>query len=458
MQNDFGEGDEVETHSLRERALNGCRGWVVGIQNDRVVVQLPEPHGQKALRPANLRLVSECEGATSGSNFTTPEAALRPQRSRHPERADGGRRDRDAGLGLSSRCVAATALVAVTCCAALHATRSSAASWNHPRRGPLDVPSPGALTPAPPDGAQKERLTRAAGGGGGMLRETGGKDVPKLVTPRRRFQARPAATPIPIGDSADDARATPEPTKAEVDSHGFSDTRAGPAPGTEDREPAELAIPPVLDQLGELIVRSRFPFVGTAGQAAGRDLREFVCMRFRAAELVNSATAAGNATWQLAAGGKPHSDFLVKCFESMIRISDRAMAAFDQKLLLVPDEDAPAQLRGADERRWLELAMPWIGKHTGADQQGTVCDKVHRSWLLRQAPPGAAVMLESDPTACKQAEAAACRRAAVVLQFGGPPGDFATAGRGLVYPHCGDILARKGRRRRARVVTVPESA
>lgn len=56
--NPFPEGAVVEIHSLGTTTiLNGVRGHVLGLQGDRVRVALPEPHGEKSLRPANLKVV-----------------------------------------------------------------------------------------------------------------------------------------------------------------------------------------------------------------------------------------------------------------------------------------------------------------------------------------------------------------------------------------------------------------
>mmetsp|Transcript_25701 Transcript_25701/g.45599 ORF Transcript_25701/g.45599 Transcript_25701/m.45599 type:complete len:409 (-) Transcript_25701:50-1276(-) len=55
---DFPEGAEVEAHSLSTPAFNGMRGRVVGPKNDRVLVAFPDPHGEKALKVTNLTLLS----------------------------------------------------------------------------------------------------------------------------------------------------------------------------------------------------------------------------------------------------------------------------------------------------------------------------------------------------------------------------------------------------------------
>eukprot|EP01062_Namystynia_karyoxenos_P007355 TRINITY_DN12597_c0_g1_i1.p1 TRINITY_DN12597_c0_g1~~TRINITY_DN12597_c0_g1_i1.p1 ORF type:complete len:227 (+),score=77.52 TRINITY_DN12597_c0_g1_i1:89-682(+) len=49
-------GQRVTTYGLSARELNGLSGVVVRIQGDRVVVSLPHPHGEKALRPQNLEV------------------------------------------------------------------------------------------------------------------------------------------------------------------------------------------------------------------------------------------------------------------------------------------------------------------------------------------------------------------------------------------------------------------
>jgi len=52
-------GDSVEAHSLLSGALNGKRGSVVGTQGDRVRVDFGRPHGEKALRPTNLKRIDQ---------------------------------------------------------------------------------------------------------------------------------------------------------------------------------------------------------------------------------------------------------------------------------------------------------------------------------------------------------------------------------------------------------------
>lgn len=52
-------GVTVEAHSLSSNDFNGLRGKVLGPKGDRVNVDFPEPHGAKALKPANLKLIKE---------------------------------------------------------------------------------------------------------------------------------------------------------------------------------------------------------------------------------------------------------------------------------------------------------------------------------------------------------------------------------------------------------------
>merc|ERR1712060_304378 len=66
--NPFPEGAVVEIHSLNNQTvLNGLRGHVLGLQGDRVRVAVPEPHGEKSFKPANLKVVDNetAAGTTS---------------------------------------------------------------------------------------------------------------------------------------------------------------------------------------------------------------------------------------------------------------------------------------------------------------------------------------------------------------------------------------------------------
>jgi len=59
FENPFPAGALVEAHSLSTAALNGLRGRVLGPQQERLRVEFPSPHGEKALKPANLKIVDE---------------------------------------------------------------------------------------------------------------------------------------------------------------------------------------------------------------------------------------------------------------------------------------------------------------------------------------------------------------------------------------------------------------
>eukprot|EP00747_Dinoflagellata_sp_TGD_P209897 gnl/TRDRNA2_/TRDRNA2_83261_c0_seq1.p1 gnl/TRDRNA2_/TRDRNA2_83261_c0~~gnl/TRDRNA2_/TRDRNA2_83261_c0_seq1.p1 ORF type:complete len:417 (-),score=88.75 gnl/TRDRNA2_/TRDRNA2_83261_c0_seq1:39-1232(-) len=64
--NPFPAGALVEAHSLNAEHLNGLQGRILGPQADRVRVQLPDPHGEKALKPVNLKLIDEGEEPAEG--------------------------------------------------------------------------------------------------------------------------------------------------------------------------------------------------------------------------------------------------------------------------------------------------------------------------------------------------------------------------------------------------------
>lgn len=70
----FPVGATVEAHSLASAAdFNGMRGTVLGVQGDRVRVEFPT--GEKALKPANLKLV-EGDGKGAGKGGGYSEAAV----------------------------------------------------------------------------------------------------------------------------------------------------------------------------------------------------------------------------------------------------------------------------------------------------------------------------------------------------------------------------------------------
>mmetsp|Transcript_21442 Transcript_21442/g.49923 ORF Transcript_21442/g.49923 Transcript_21442/m.49923 type:complete len:422 (-) Transcript_21442:132-1397(-) len=55
----FPAGAKVEAHSLSAAALNGQQGRVLGPQGERYRVALPDPHGEKALKPDNLKVIED---------------------------------------------------------------------------------------------------------------------------------------------------------------------------------------------------------------------------------------------------------------------------------------------------------------------------------------------------------------------------------------------------------------
>merc|ERR1719235_2504833 len=70
----FPPGASVEAHSLSAAAaVNGVRGTVAGLQGERVVVRFPAPHGEKALKAANLKLIST-SSTPGGPSESAPPA------------------------------------------------------------------------------------------------------------------------------------------------------------------------------------------------------------------------------------------------------------------------------------------------------------------------------------------------------------------------------------------------
>ena len=56
---------KVEAHSLQTHELNGARGFVFDVKGDRVCVSFPLPIGDRALKPANLKLVIASQWSAS---------------------------------------------------------------------------------------------------------------------------------------------------------------------------------------------------------------------------------------------------------------------------------------------------------------------------------------------------------------------------------------------------------
>lgn len=73
-----GVGAVVETSGLSKDELNGLQGVVVRHQGDRVVVDLPAPYGEKALRPVNLRVITPAPTADGGPPLKRARAEPEP--------------------------------------------------------------------------------------------------------------------------------------------------------------------------------------------------------------------------------------------------------------------------------------------------------------------------------------------------------------------------------------------
>jgi len=62
--NPFPAGALVEAHSLSTPTFNGMQGRVIGPQGERIRVSFPDPNGEKALKPDNLKVIDEIPVAT----------------------------------------------------------------------------------------------------------------------------------------------------------------------------------------------------------------------------------------------------------------------------------------------------------------------------------------------------------------------------------------------------------
>eukprot|EP01062_Namystynia_karyoxenos_P062111 TRINITY_DN55038_c0_g1_i1.p1 TRINITY_DN55038_c0_g1~~TRINITY_DN55038_c0_g1_i1.p1 ORF type:complete len:372 (+),score=102.55 TRINITY_DN55038_c0_g1_i1:107-1117(+) len=82
----FCRGQKVETVAMSKPELNGLKGDVVRLQGERVVVSLPAPHGEKALRPQNLSIIS---GGKKPSDSTDGVPAAKRQRVQLPTFLEG---------------------------------------------------------------------------------------------------------------------------------------------------------------------------------------------------------------------------------------------------------------------------------------------------------------------------------------------------------------------------------
>jgi len=69
-------GALVEAHALSNPTFNGLQGRIIGPQGERIRVEFGEPHGEKALKPDNLKVIErrrpESEAAAEGSAEPPP--------------------------------------------------------------------------------------------------------------------------------------------------------------------------------------------------------------------------------------------------------------------------------------------------------------------------------------------------------------------------------------------------
>lgn len=67
----------VQTHSLLTTSMNGQQGVVQGTQGGRIQIRFPDPIGDKALQPANLKLVEDPDGMELEAEEQDSAARLR---------------------------------------------------------------------------------------------------------------------------------------------------------------------------------------------------------------------------------------------------------------------------------------------------------------------------------------------------------------------------------------------
>eukprot|EP01064_Diplonema_japonicum_P020183 TRINITY_DN2930_c4_g1_i1.p1 TRINITY_DN2930_c4_g1~~TRINITY_DN2930_c4_g1_i1.p1 ORF type:complete len:381 (+),score=81.20 TRINITY_DN2930_c4_g1_i1:40-1143(+) len=166
---------------------------------------------------------------------------------------------------------------------------------------------------------------------------------------------------------------------------------------------------------------------------------EYMCVRMSPGLLLSDAIAAHNVTWISFGQDAPQSEFMVRCYQSMVKMVDKTAASVNRQVYVVRDGDDTATLGTKEETMFLEDAMRWVVSRMSPAT--SICGDQHR--LLESLQTADGILMQNTPNGCNFIERLICSQASLVMQFGGPRDTIATAGKGIYYPTCGDFSTRR---------------
>eukprot|EP00756_Hemistasia_phaeocysticola_P062714 Hpha_TRINITY_DN6158_c0_g1::TRINITY_DN6158_c0_g1_i1::g.164906::m.164906 len=183
--------------------------------------------------------------------------------------------------------------------------------------------------------------------------------------------------------------------------------------------------------------------------------RDFACIHIRMEKLIRQAYLAKLVVWKWQSNTSVTAPYLDRCIRDMqlvigqsLKVGDRAVT---EKLMLTDmQSDFGSVTEHVDTKEDLLAYRAWLPTAEQRVRRGGAagfCGTEQHSLLVKseeQAKKGGpAAMLVKNPRACAWAEATMCRRAPVILRFGGGSfSNFATAERGKQYETCDAIAAQ----------------
>eukprot|EP01062_Namystynia_karyoxenos_P028983 TRINITY_DN2185_c0_g2_i1.p1 TRINITY_DN2185_c0_g2~~TRINITY_DN2185_c0_g2_i1.p1 ORF type:complete len:698 (+),score=212.34 TRINITY_DN2185_c0_g2_i1:69-2096(+) len=193
----------------------------------------------------------------------------------------------------------------------------------------------------------------------------------------------------------------------------------------------------------------------------------FACVHVRMEKLVRHAYLAKKIEWQWKDEERVEAPYLDRCVRNIQQVVSRATReaklGSSARHFLITDTQSEygSVTEHVDTKEDLLAYRAWLpaadkALHRSGD--GGFCgSKLHRSLVDEEArhPRGGPVgILLANPRACAWAEATICRRASVILRFGGGSfSNFATAERGSVFENC--VAAEYGATRKGPILPAP---
>eukprot|EP01062_Namystynia_karyoxenos_P008821 TRINITY_DN13112_c0_g1_i1.p1 TRINITY_DN13112_c0_g1~~TRINITY_DN13112_c0_g1_i1.p1 ORF type:complete len:708 (+),score=212.06 TRINITY_DN13112_c0_g1_i1:66-2126(+) len=441
LQCDPEEGDEVEPVGLSGplAPLNGLTGRVVACQGGQCAVAFPPPHGQRSVPVRSLRLAQVGEAWDPDDDpLPPPRPAAQPPPLATPPRPPQQRQGaagEDGELARAQRELAARA-------GALRSPAPDAAQLPRAPQAPQAALSPACTAARAPAAPGAPCVPRSRRGAAGLLL------LAAALIGLLHFAASNAGAPPRARRPA--AKDRPAPRGGAGAGGPQPQSRGGGAAARRLLQlPAGGAGPTqqLVDELADWAVSQRFANASATHSEGGGTLRDFACVRLRAGELLRDEEKADTVGWRDDGTGSRDSDHMTDCFGAMAKLTVRAAAAVRGGLILVTGDSDDVVL-SQNSWRFLDRKVGTLRRSlSDVAGEGLCGPDGAPGEVLRRAPERAAAAAR-DPAVCRQAEWETCKRARVLLSFGGAADEAGWAPHGSGFSSCRAIIAKAKRRPR----------